>query len=963
MEGFDHTEKVMKKNYKTMWLYIKIKMSDHQSLRDMGFDDSVVNLAITYDPNVEHQVTHCVYLNDFGRIPKRLCQHDGFEYTFIGSTIKYHNMDGIVKAYDDHLKAILIHMYHESPWNMSWVALHDPFLEWSMIHHHSVPVYTKPEIVWKRSLGVISLPLEPFFNHNTIEESWRYNNIIRSEFYNPLWNSIYRCCSNNHFSIRITPNDPEDIKTVNSHKIFWKNMAVKAKLILYCDKYKIPRDVDNMLDHIPEEDTLRVQDLLYQYNFTRDYLVHKKEQWESECVPYILIKFIDKNDTHVRCELFIHNESFRPAMDNHFIELKHIMTYMQEQQQTVDLCPISKRSVLSQMKAKKKRSDIDPIPSLMKHQNKALSWMMYRERKRNKTINGWGWSKRKWDDGFVCYESVWGELKRNIPGSIDIYGGILSLPIGSGKTAICCHLIEQNKGRTLVVVPTTLLSVWASEMKKHTPNCKYMIYSARKQIPEDIEVLFVSYRSCMNSFDRLENIAWARLICDETHTYKNSSVKTITNIANITARNRWCITATPIHEKIEYTDTLLKILNIPIFYNKTNQKNNLKRILDVHDVSVASVYKHHIHRLFRDISYYKSKVFSYNTTHEIVYCDHPKEWSSLYKMFLNQNEYRHKQLVFFKHMRMLASHPCLVPLYRFGTAIDSVSDINTTQQDHIVNTLDDTSEFHQQVRDIIINGGSCAICLEPIDKPTITDCKHIFCKECIQRNYEIRKECPHCRHPIQNLTEIVAEHTEQDNTIRIRIGNINYHIDKNIHDTYHQASNTRPKIDKLVDIIKSSDDKIVVFTSMTRMLSTIERRLMEEDISFCIIRGSQTSKKRASMVEDFQNDSSKRVFLLTLRSCAEGLTLTSSSHVVFMEPCMTSQVFEQALGRVKRIGQTKNIKTTTIAMKQTMDQVIYQKTEGHKKSIRDHRDLIDGVDCESFTIYRGTRNHQNEICI
>ena len=85
------------------------KMSDHQLLDDMGFDSSTVHLALMYDPNIEHQVSHCVYLNDFGRIPKRLCQHDGFEYTFIGSTVRYHDMEGVVKRYDDHLKSVLIH--------------------------------------------------------------------------------------------------------------------------------------------------------------------------------------------------------------------------------------------------------------------------------------------------------------------------------------------------------------------------------------------------------------------------------------------------------------------------------------------------------------------------------------------------------------------------------------------------------------------------------------------------------------------------------------------------------------------------------------------------------------------------------------------------------------------------------------------------------------------------------------
>lgn len=929
------------------------KMSDHQLLDDMGFDSSTVHLALMYDPNIEHQVSHCVYLNDFGRIPKRLCQHDGFEYTFIGSTVRYHDMEGVVKRYDDHLKSVLIHMYNDSPWNSSWVALHDPHLEWLSVHHQSVPRYIKPEILWKRSLGFISLPLEPFFNHNTIEESWRYNNIIRSDFYNPLWNAIYRCCSNNHYSIRIAPSDPEDIRTINSHKIFWKNICIKTKLLLYCDKHKIPRDIQTMVEHIPEQDQPRVQELLYQYTHTREYLVGKKEQWESDCVPYMILKFIEKTDTHVKCELFIHNESFR--MENHFIELKHILTHMQQETNTLDLRDISKDAILHKAKRKKKRYKLVQIPSLMKHQNKALSWMIQQESKRSKMLNRWGWTKRRWDDGFSCYQSVWGEFKLNLPGSMDIYGGILSLPIGSGKTAICCHLIQQHKGKTIVVVPTSLLSVWSDELKTHTPECTSMIFNARKTIPDNIDVLLISYRSCLNAFQRLQNINWSRLICDEIHTYKNSCVKTIWNISNIPARNRWCVTATPIHQKVEYADTLLKILNLPVFYHKVENRNQLKRMLNIHDAVVDSYYKQHIYDLFSDIMYYKDSVFSYDVKHEISYCDYPVEWSCLYKMFLNQNEYRYKELIFFRHMRMLASHPCLVPLYRFGTAFDGASDINTTQQDNIVDTLDNTSEFHQQVRDIIVNGGSCAICLDPIDQPTITDCKHIFCKECIQRNYEIRKECPHCRHPIQSLTEIVSEQVEdQEQIVKIRIGDINYHVDKNIHKVYQEAYHVRPKIDRLVEIIHSSNEKIIVFTSMTKMLSTIERRLMEDGIPFCIIRGFHSSKKRAQMVESFQKDIKKRVFLLTLRSCAEGLTLTSSSHVVFMEPCMTTQMFEQSLGRVKRIGQLQKIKTTTIAMRDTMDQVVYTRTEGHKKSIGDHRELIHGVDCESFTIYRGT---------
>ena len=94
--------------------------------------------------------------------------------------------------------------------------------------------------------------------------------------------------------------------------------------------------------------------------------------------------------------------------------------------------------------------------------------------------------------------------------------------------------------------------------------------------------------------------------------------------------------------------------------------------------------------------------------------------------------------------------------------------VEMANRDDLLLSLTDSSSFEKDVKKTIVHGGKCCICLDDLVCPTITDCKHIFCKECIQQNYEYRKECPQCRHPIQKLQEIVTE-TVQDECCAIGI--------------------------------------------------------------------------------------------------------------------------------------------------------------------------------------------------
>ena len=68
-----------------------------------------------------------------------------------------------------------------------------------------------------------------------------------------------------------------------------------------------------------------------------------------------------------------------------------------------------------------------------------------------------------------------------------------------------------------------------------------------------------------------------------------------------------------------------------------------------------------------------------------------------------------------------------------------------------------------------------------------------------------------------------------------------------------------------------------------------------------------TQPQRAKALRDFQNDPPTTVFLLSVRAGACGINLTQANHVFLMEPLLNDALELQAVGRVHRMGQTREV--------------------------------------------------------
>ena len=134
-----------------------------------------------------------------------------------------------------------------------------------------------------------------------------------------------------------------------------------------------------------------------------------------------------------------------------------------------------------------------------------------------------------------------------------------------------------------------------------------------------------------------------------------------------------------------------------------------------------------------------------------------------------------------------------------------------------------------------------------------------------------------------------------------------------------------PKIEvlaeQLVDVV-SNNHKALVFVTYLDAISLISERLDIEGIQYLTMSGS--TKNRAQLVNQFQNDPEINVFIMTLKTGGVGLNLTAADYVFIFNPWWNKAAEKQAIDRVHRIGQKNNVFSYKLITKGTIEEKILE---------------------------------------
>lgn len=560
-------------------------------------------------------------------------------------------------------------------------------------------------------------------------------------------------------------------------------------------------------------------------------------------------------------------------------------------------------------------------------------------------------------------------------------GGILADEMGMGKTiqTIALFMHDLTKGPNLVVGPTVALMQWKHEIENHTNNkLKVLLFHGanRSTNIEELEkynVILTSY-SVLESVHRKQNYGFKRkgglvkeksplhamkfyrVILDEAHNIKDRTSGTAKAANNLNTEKRWCLSGTPLQNRIGEMYSLIRYMKLRPFYEyfctkcdcsssewlfsdwrhcdicghtpmlHTNFFNHfmLKNIQKFGIEGDGMISFQNIQLLLKNIMLRRTKLeraddlglpprtvtIRYDTFNEeekdlyvSLYSDSKRKFNDYVAEGIVLNNYANI-FTLITRMRQLADHPDLV-LKKVGN-----------------------NPVSNQISGLII----CQLCDDEAEDPIESKCHHKFCRMCVLEYCESfggnaeKLECPVCHIGLSIDLQQPALEVDEEEFSKASIVN---RIQMGTHGNEWRSST---KIEALVEeLYKLRSDKhtlkSIVFSQFTSMLDLIEWRLHRAGFQTVKLLGSMSPQQRDNTIKFFMENTLVEVFLVSLKAGGVALNLCEASQVFLMDPWWNPSVEWQSMDRVHRIGQKRPIKITRFCIKDSIELKIIELQE------------------------------------
>lgn len=123
---------------------------------------------------------------------------------------------------------------------------------------------------------------------------------------------------------------------------------------------------------------------------------------------------------------------------------------------------------------------------------------------------------------------------------------------------------------------------------------------------------------------------------------------------------------------------------------------------------------------------------------------------------------------------------------------------------------------------------------------------------------------------------------------------------------------------------QDSKRKVVVFSQFVQLLSRLKPLIAERFPKASLLELTGHTRDRAKPVERFQNESGPAIMLVSLRAGGTGITLHAADYVFLLDPWWNPAVESQAIDRVHRIGQEKQVFVYRMITQGTIEERIQQ---------------------------------------
>ncbi|XP_063985962.1 uncharacterized protein LOC135167046 [Diachasmimorpha longicaudata] len=534
---------------------------------------------------------------------------------------------------------------------------------------------------------------------------------------------------------------------------------------------------------------------------------------------------------------------------------------------------------------------------LMNHQREALPWMMWRE---------------------TCKPA----------------GGILADDMGLGKTILTIALVMESLNRnppvrggssrdgplggTLIVCPANLITQWYNEFEEKSTIGRMRKYHKDKEnnpkILANSDVVITTYdtlnRNYMTPHQVLFKVHWRRVVLDEAHVIRNpNSLKSI-RIAELTTDKRWCLTGTPVHNKIGDLYPIMRFLDLEPFndqgvFNRLitkNEKMGAKRLFCVMECVMLRRTKEGLVALGAmpqlPLKTIRTITIVLVQEERLVYDKVMTHSKTLFIQYLHQRQQKARaRETGFNFLADYRTYTLSKSQQRFLNRREII------EQHHILTLI-------LRLRQICCHP---SLIWQMLDKNEFKDAGLEEMKNPAPLQAVVREADSFILNQV-NPDDVNNDDEEDDGEIG---------VDESIVEDHRLLHSENPvfrrerKSSKMVAILKKIEEimrngeKIVVVSDWVQYLTLIGEHLMNiEGIgkdSFKFYTANTNYSARDRIVECFNTEVNPKILLLSLRAGGQGLNLNAANHVIIVDVHWNPQLEVQAQDRVYRIGQTRNV--------------------------------------------------------
>ena len=489
----------------------------------------------------------------------------------------------------------------------------------------------------------------------------------------------------------------------------------------------------------------------------------------------------------------------------------------------------------------------------------------------------------------------------------NIYGGILYLKMGMGKTFISLTNIYRNKGNgpTLIICSKSVLTVWMSEIEKffgdklkydvlHNQFNKNMNKLRREDIMKN-DILLTTYDFCVSN-DRstqfseqyklieikkekekhvgfkiknhetvyndeditkkniIYSIKWERVIVDESQNISNMKSKRFMALYAIPGSKRICLSGTPLRNNIYEIYAQYKFLGM----NQVNKFSNWDE---------KCMNNLNLWNFMKELDYDETNITLPDKNEEIINVEMDEITLAVYKDYLEDYQYdihKYYDCPFVEDNREPKNpkNP-FIKLMKLTTRLRQFSNSLYLMTSNMKNL----NEYYNGFLGI-----------------------------------------DHSKEELKKMTE---------KYIKLKPNGEN---DPLYNTFFNQKTQNIAK--KIMEII-NRNEKVIIFSTSTSYLELLNIYLMEYYYMESIfLRSKDNIAKRQYKINEFKTNDNKNIFILNYKMGSEGLNLTEANNIILVDTWWNRTVEDQAIARSWRNGQTKIVNVYRFITKYSIEEIM-----------------------------------------